>query len=86
MNTTPVNHRAMSDGHIIPYYSRSCLIHYVDAHIILDIASISNSNGIHISTYGGIKPYTGLITNTNIPDDIGTLGDKCRWRNLWATP
>jgi hypothetical protein len=51
---------------------------------ILNVYFISNGDGIHISSYNGVKPNTAVVAHHYLSYNGGIVGDKTILSKLWV--
>jgi hypothetical protein len=72
----------MGDGNIVPDLNGRFLIGSVNTHTILDVHIIANANIGNITPYDSIEPHTAIITNSDIANDGGIIGQETVFANL----
>jgi hypothetical protein len=70
-----MQHRTMTDGHIVLEYERAFVPHHMADRTILDVRMCANADNVHISAYNAVVPNTGMIADFHITDDLGAICD-----------
>src|SRR3990172_4745951 len=73
----------MGHGHVITHNRGKTIPRDMKDAAILDIAAFSNSDVKDIPANDRIKPDTGMITDFDIPDNLGSFLDKNTFANFW---
>src|SRR5690625_6785615 len=73
---TAMDHGVMSNRHIISDPGGVRLMGHMHRCVVLYIGAVPDRNPVHIAAYGHIKPYSAILTDGDIADDISTRSDE----------
>jgi hypothetical protein len=61
----------------LPMVRAALFIGAMQHRTVLDVHTIADTNGVHITPHHRIVPYAALRTRNNITDHNGSFGEEC---------